>query len=125
MTDRIQYLTTRLCWSLLVLHGFVWHGEVALCQSEVRIKDITDVDGARSNQLFGTGLVVGLNGTGGRKLATQQMAIDMLRKMDLTTKLARQSPLDNVFSSTSGRGPTCEITSAAAMAPSFAHSSRG
>ena len=101
MTDRIQYLTTRLCWSLLVLHGFVWHGEVALCQSEVRIKDITDVDGARSNQLFGTGLVVGLNGTGGRKLATQQMAIDMLRKMDLTTKLARQSPLDNVFSSTS------------------------
>ena len=30
----------------------------------VRIKDITDVEGARSNQLTGIGLVTGLNGTG-------------------------------------------------------------
>ena len=32
--------------------------------AEVRIKDITDVAGARSNQLFGFGLVVGLDQTG-------------------------------------------------------------
>ena len=74
---------------------------VAPCHAEVRIKDITEVEGARSNQLKGLGLVVGLNGTGARTLATQQMAIDMLRKMDVTTKIARQSLLDNVFKSTS------------------------
>ena len=30
----------------------------------VRIKDLTDVEGVRSNPLVGYGLVVGLNGTG-------------------------------------------------------------
>ncbi|MBQ6664240.1 MAG: flagellar basal body P-ring protein FlgI, partial [Synergistaceae bacterium] len=30
----------------------------------VRIKDITEVEGARGNQLTGVGLVTGLNGTG-------------------------------------------------------------
>lgn len=66
----------------------------------VRIKDITAVEGAHRNKLYGLGLVVGLDGTGGRSLATQQMAIDMLRKMDVTTKIARQGLLDNVFFST-------------------------
>jgi hypothetical protein len=32
--------------------------------ADVRIKDITDVEGVRENQLIGYGLVVGLNGTG-------------------------------------------------------------
>ena len=70
-------------------------------QGEVRIKDITQVEGAMSNHLFGTGLVVGLHNTGGRSLSTQQMAIDMLRKLEMTTKLARQNLQDNVFKSTS------------------------
>lgn len=71
-----------------------------LCSAgEVRIKDITSVEGIRSNSLYGTGMVVGLNGTGGRSLSTQQMAIDMLRKLEMTTALARRSLLDNVFKS--------------------------
>lgn len=73
----------------------------AACQAEVRIKDVTQVYGTTTNKLVGSGLVVGLNGTGARSLSTQQMAIDMLRKMDMTTKLARQSILDNVFKSSS------------------------
>ena len=71
------------------------------CQAEVRIKDITMVDGARGNQLYGVGLVIGLNGTGAKSLATQQMAIDLLRKLEVTTKLQRQTQLDNVYKSTS------------------------
>ena len=35
-------------------------------RAEVRIKDITDLEGARNNQLYGFGLVVGLAGTGSR-----------------------------------------------------------
>ncbi len=34
-----------------------------------RLKDVTDVMGARSNQLVGYGIVVGLNGTGDGKKA--------------------------------------------------------
>lgn len=74
---------------------------VATSRAEVRIKDITSVEGARGNQLYGVGLVVGLNNTGARNLSTQQMAIDMLRKVELTSTIARQSLLDNVFKSTS------------------------
>jgi flagellar P-ring protein precursor FlgI len=69
------------------------------CWGEVRIKDITEIEGARPNKIYGLGLVVGLDGTGGRSLGTQQMAIDMARKLELQMKLARQSILDNVFTS--------------------------
>lgn len=74
---------------------------IAPCLGEVRIKDITMVEGARANQLYGTGLVFGLNGTGAKSLSTQQMAIDLLRKLEMTTKLQRQTQVDNVFKSTS------------------------
>ncbi len=86
----------------IAMLGFVCLGALAAPgRAEVRIKDIVEVEGARANQLKGLGLVVGLNGTGARTLSTQQMAIDMLRKMDVTTKITRQSLLDNVFKSTS------------------------
>lgn len=69
--------------------------------ADVRIKDITTVEGARGNHLIGVGLVSGLNGTGAPTQATQQMAIDMLRKFNITTTIARQSLLDNVYKSKS------------------------
>jgi flagellar P-ring protein FlgI len=46
-----------------------------------RIKDISHVQGTRSEQLIGYGLVVGLNGTGdGRTLFTNQSTASMLNK---------------------------------------------
>ncbi|MBQ7195879.1 MAG: flagellar basal body P-ring protein FlgI [Synergistaceae bacterium] len=45
--------------------------------SRVRIKDITEVEGARNNQLTGIGLVTGLDGTGDNS----QMAVQMMRNM--------------------------------------------
>lgn len=79
-------------------------GVVFACASiggaaEIRIKDITSVQGARSNKLFGQGLVVGLNNTGGRSVSTQQVAIDMLRRLEVNTKISRQQITDNVFKS--------------------------
>ena len=70
-------------------------------RAEVRIKDLTSIEGARANQLTGLGLVVGLNGTGARSLATQQMAIDMLKRLEVGSLLARQTIHDNVFTSAS------------------------
>lgn len=69
-------------------------------QCQVRIKDITNLDGARTNQLYGFGLVVGLAGTGSRSLFTQQVGVDMLQKLNVTSKIFNQSPADNVMRAT-------------------------
>ena len=65
----------------------------------VRLKDITDLEGARNNQLYGFGLVVGLNNTGGRSLFTQRVAVDMLQKLSVGGKIFQDLPSDNVFRS--------------------------
>ncbi|HKI33792.1 MAG TPA: flagellar basal body P-ring protein FlgI [Gemmataceae bacterium] len=62
-----------------------------------RIKDITEFEGARSNQLTGVGLVVGLENTGGRSLLTQQMAVDMLSRFRVNTLINSNSNLAPVY----------------------------
>ena len=49
----------------------------------VRVKDIADIEGVRSNQLIGYGLVVGLDGTGdkGSTKFTIQSLVNMLERM--------------------------------------------
>ncbi|MGI4945297.1 MAG: flagellar basal body P-ring protein FlgI [Janthinobacterium lividum] len=57
--------------------------------AQVRIKDITDVEGVRDNQLVGYGLVVGLNGTGDRldsAVFTRQSLIGMLERLGVNTR---------------------------------------
>lgn len=52
----------------------------------VKIRDIASVDGIRDNQVFGYGLVVGLNGTGDKdqtKFTTQSL-VNMLERMGIT-----------------------------------------
>ncbi len=52
----------------------------------VRVKDITEVEGVRGNQLLGYGLVIGLSGTGDSQnsLFTNQALSNMLEKMGIT-----------------------------------------
>jgi flagellar P-ring protein precursor FlgI len=69
--------------------------------AQVRIKDITDVAGARPNQLFGFGLVVGLDGTGSRSTFTQDVAVQMLQRLGTTTQIFSQLPAESVIRSTS------------------------
>ena len=58
---------------------------VAVAQA-ARIKDIASIRGVRQNQLFGYGLVVGLDGTGdgNKSLFTLQSLSSMLEKMGVT-----------------------------------------
>ncbi len=51
--------------------------------STVRIKDITTVDGHRSNRIDGMGLVTGLKGTGGKQPITAQFAKTMLQNYNI------------------------------------------
>ncbi len=69
------------------------------CRADVRIKDITDLEGARGNQLIGFGLVVGLEGTGSKSTFTQQVAVDMLQRFNVTTKILADTRGDSVFKS--------------------------
>ncbi len=56
--------------------------------AQVRVKDIADVEGVRSNQLVGYGLVVGLNNTGDKlqnAVFTRQSLIGMLERLGVNT----------------------------------------
>lgn len=59
--------------------------------AEVRVKDIAKVQGVRENELFGYGLVVGLNGTGDRAQVTFtiQAVVSMLKKLGITVPAER------------------------------------
>ena len=57
--------------------------------AEVRIKDITDVEGVRENQLIGYGLVVGLNNTGDKldnAIFTRESLVGMLERLGVNTR---------------------------------------
>ena len=67
----------------------------ASCHGEVRIKDITNVAGVRTNQLVGMGLVTGLNGTGGKNPETRQFALNMLQRFGLRADPTIRAQLRN------------------------------
>jgi len=52
-------------------------------QADVRVKDIAYIQGVRDNQLYGYGLVTGLQGTGDSQIfkITRQMAVNIFQKM--------------------------------------------
>ena len=81
----------RVCLVALLVPGMALAG--------VRLKDVTDLEGARSNQLYGFGLVVGLANTGGKSLFTQQVATDMLQRLCVGSKTVQDVSSDNVFRS--------------------------
>ncbi len=57
--------------------------------AQIRVKDIADLEGVRSNQLVGYGLVVGLNGTGDKldsAVFTRQSLIGMLERLGVNTR---------------------------------------
>ncbi|WP_191600982.1 flagellar basal body P-ring protein FlgI [Marinomonas algicola] len=61
-----------------------------------RLKDITTVEGVRDNQLFGYGLVIGLNGTGDNTAFTEQSFASMLSQFGITLPEGVQTNSDNV-----------------------------
>lgn len=64
---------------------------MAASNADVRIKDVAKVQGVRSNQLVGYGLVMGLNGTGdsNKTLQTMQSLASMLKTFGVTVSAAQ------------------------------------
>lgn len=61
-----------------------------------RLKDIANIDGVRSNQLVGYGVVVGLDGTGASSRFAQQSLISMLGQLGVNLPPAEGLSLKNV-----------------------------
>ena len=84
------------CLSYLVLAIFVGWQDIA---SAARLKDIAAVEGVRSNQLIGYGLVVGLDGSGDQTnqapFTTQSFAA-MLKQFGITIPEGMRFQLKNV-----------------------------
>ncbi|MCW5960183.1 MAG: flagellar basal body P-ring protein FlgI [Pyrinomonadaceae bacterium] len=62
---------------------------------QVRVKDLADIEGVRSNQLVGYGLVVGLNKTGDRvqqNIYARQTLQNLLERMGISTDAAGLKP---------------------------------
>jgi flagellar P-ring protein precursor FlgI len=75
-------IVVRALLSLQLVTGLPAYGQV-------RIKDITDVEGVRANQLIGYGLVVGLAGTGDKldnAVFTRESLIGMLERLGVNTR---------------------------------------
>jgi len=72
----------QLCISLMVA---VLHILASTPAYGARLKDIADIEGVRGNQLFGYGVVVGLNGTGDGKSVefTTKSVSNLLEKMGI------------------------------------------
>lgn len=66
------------------------------CASEVRLGDISGVQGARPNDLIGYGLVVGLAGTGDGASAAIRAQERMLRRFDIDVASVSELKSDNV-----------------------------
>lgn len=61
-----------------------------------RIKDLSSVQGVRSNQLVGYGLVVGLDGTGDNASFTDQTFRNMMEQFGITIPEGEDSGSDNI-----------------------------
>jgi flagellar P-ring protein precursor FlgI len=82
---RRSHVRAWLAGLLLVLLAAASQGAAA----QTRIKDVTDVEGVRDNQLVGYGIVVGLNGTGDKlnnAPFTRESLISMLERLGVNTR---------------------------------------
>ena len=73
-------------WRLLSVIGFILGMAsfgVNASAAGVRIADITDVEGVRTNTLTGIGLVTGLAGTGGDTPLTREVAANLVRRFGM------------------------------------------
>ena len=91
LNHRPRPVPPMLAWMLawMLFAGLLALGAAGPAAAQIRVKDIADLEGVRSNQLVGYGLVVGLNGTGDKldsAVFTRQSLIGMLERLGVNTR---------------------------------------
>jgi flagellar P-ring protein FlgI len=89
----------------------------SLANAQVRIKDITSVEGVRTNQLTGLGLVSGLAGTGGRSPITRQLALNFQQRYGLRADSLQRL---NAANDTKQKTDNLSVVAVTAQLPVFA-----
>jgi flagellar P-ring protein FlgI len=92
-----RFLRAAMALAFLVASAALWWPWPA--QASQRIKEVASVQGVRSNQLIGYGLVVGLDGTGDQTQQTpftQQGITSMLQQMGITVPPGTSMQLKNI-----------------------------
>jgi len=95
----LQRLRQALLWLLALAGGLFWLGLPAADAQTLRIKELASVQGVRSNQLTGYGLVVGLDGTGDQTTQmpyTAQSMQNYLQQLGLSLPPGAAMQLKNV-----------------------------
>jgi flagellar P-ring protein FlgI len=89
----------RVILPLFAIILFIFSGSVYCQQTDtgysVRVKDLAEIEGVRSNQLLGYGLVVGLNKTGDKvqqNIYARQTLQNLLERMGISTNAAGLKP---------------------------------
>jgi flagellar P-ring protein precursor FlgI len=96
--------TARSNWELvlavLLLHTVIFFASIAYSTPvhAERIKDLATIQGVRSNQLIGYGLVVGLDGTGDDNPYTIQSTISMMQQLGVSLPAGTSVKMKNVAS---------------------------
>ena len=88
------HIVTVTAMVLLLFQGSVFCQKTGVDLS-IRVKDLADIEGVRSNQLIGYGLVVGLNRTGDRvqqNIYARQTLQNLLERMGISTESAGLKP---------------------------------
>ncbi len=98
--DLIHSHNISLIFFLLFASVYLAFPTIIYCQEtdakmRIRVKDLADIEGVRSNELVGYGLVVGLNRTGDRvqqNLYARQTLQNLLERMGITTEVTTLKP---------------------------------
>jgi flagellar P-ring protein precursor FlgI len=80
-----SFFSARSSFSSLLVLALLFLASAAstATAAEIRIKDLSDVQGADDNQLTGFGLVVGLNNTGGKSPITRRFAMNLAQNFGI------------------------------------------
>lgn len=97
---RLFRLNWELVIAILLVDSLIFFASLAFSSPvhAERIKDIATIQGVRSNQLIGYGLVVGLDGTGDDNPFTVQSTISMMQQLGVSLPPGTNIKMKNVAS---------------------------
>ncbi len=99
LTDPVKPFSNQLAKLLMLIFAMLGGLLVHTPAHAERIKDLATIQGVRSNQLLGYGIVVGLDGTGDQTVQTPftvQSIISMMQQMGVSLPIGTQLQLKNV-----------------------------
>ncbi|WP_437187498.1 flagellar basal body P-ring protein FlgI [Planctomicrobium sp. SH668] len=103
-------------WSVCLI-AFAGVVSARTAMGEVRIKDITDIEGVRVNQIVGMGLVTGLSGTGSKSPITRQFAINFMQRFGMRVDPAIRAQIQT---DTTQKTDNLAVVTVTANLPAFA-----